>query len=263
MSRKEKKRLKRESMRAPSGDTATAKAEAATQAEPTPQPAKTPSAKRPAEPQRPAKPQRKAARPTVDPFAATTPPAEDLPDKLEEGSGTTVIVAVVVVVVVALLVAAYFAFRPEEQETVRLPAAPPIERVETPETSPDPQPEAAEPAPEPVDVDTLLNDAARTYRTGAYGRSADFARRVLEAEPDNATAHLRLGRALTRLRDADNALIHAERALELDPREVRHYLLLGDVHLRFGRPRRARAVFQRCRRELPSARACELRLRDH
>jgi VWFA-related protein len=75
------------------------------------------------------------------------------------------------------------------------------------------------------------------YRAQGLGKAEDFYRRVLQARPDLAEAHLRLGRVLLRREKPDQAAPELEIAAGSDDPLVRQLalLLLGDVAEKRGR----------------------------
>lgn len=104
-----------------------------------------------------------------------------------------------------------------------------------PATEGDPTPEeVAEPAPaqeddEPSDSSAaaMIASVQEAYRAGDREEAATIARLAVLRFPNDAGAHYVLAAALRRLGQDDEALEQAERAVELDPRNGQHHLLVG------------------------------------
>jgi tetratricopeptide (TPR) repeat protein len=60
-----------------------------------------------------------------------------------------------------------------------------------------------------------MRDIELSYKSSMFDETIRVASRFLEATPDNATAHAYLGLALLAKKDADNAVLHLERAMVL------------------------------------------------
>jgi tetratricopeptide (TPR) repeat protein len=97
---------------------------------------------------------------------------------------------------------------------------------------------------EPVRADRL-DDARQLIRDGALDQAVTLLREVVQQEPNNAAAHLLLGRAFALLPDATNALASLRRAVELRPSSAETQYTLGTVLARFGNLEAAGEAFER------------------
>ena len=87
--------------------------------------------------------------------------------------------------------------------------------------------------------------AARLLEDGAVREAAAILGELVQREPDNADAHLLLGRALALVPEPAAALAALRRAVELRPGSAESLFALGTALARFGDLEAARAAFER------------------
>ena len=78
-------------------------------------------------------------------------------------------------------------------------------------------------------------EGAKAYDKGDLITARSIFEDLVDANPSSADAHAALGALLARIRENDNALVHLDRALELNPQELSTYVNRGEVYLRLGR----------------------------
>ncbi|MCB9914340.1 MAG: tetratricopeptide repeat protein [Planctomycetes bacterium] len=112
----------------------------------------------------------------------------------------------------------------------------------------------------------LLAAAALPLGLATRARHADYASAerlwgsVLALDPDNARAHHELAQALAAARRPQEALAHAQQALQLDPELVGVYASLGSLLLDLGRASQAVPFLVEARRRLPGNAAVAAKL---
>jgi Flp pilus assembly protein TadD len=93
--------------------------------------------------------------------------------------------------------------------------------------------------------DQELDRAGRLIQDGKVDEAVAALRTIVEQQPDNADAHLLLGRALALTPDISAAIAALRRAVELRPTSAQARYTLGTALARFGDLDVARAAFER------------------
>jgi protein O-GlcNAc transferase len=93
--------------------------------------------------------------------------------------------------------------------------------------------------------DRALERAERLIQQGAPDQAASVLREVVSQQPDNADAHLLLGRALALSSQVSDAIKALRRAVELRPGSSPAHYALGTALARFGDLDGARAAFEK------------------
>lgn len=78
--------------------------------------------------------------------------------------------------------------------------------------------------------DELIQQASEAYRNLQLYEALDAYRAVAEREPNRYEAHLGIAKSLTRMRDHENAVVAAERSIELAPERSEGHAALGVLH---------------------------------
>jgi predicted Zn-dependent protease len=85
------------------------------------------------------------------------------------------------------------------------------------------------------ELEARFRQASRDYNNGDLSGARTIFEDLVAADPGSAAAEASLGAVLVRLRENEAALVHLNRALELNPREMTAYVNRGEVYLRLGR----------------------------
>lgn len=117
-----------------------------------------------------------------------------------------------------------------------------------PTDAPEQKPAApkAPPAKPTVQPDALYDHGTAYAESGDWERAVQALKRGIEAAPEDARMHAKLGAALASLHGL-NKLAEASlrKALELDSNSADRFVEVADVYLRFDRPEDARTLFKR------------------
>lgn len=136
------------------------------------------------------------------------------------------------------------AAEPGSVDTPKRPAPPTPPASEAPSSKPAPP---VVPAAKPtVQPDALYDHGAAYAESGDWERAVQALKRGIEAAPEDARMHAKLGEALASLHGL-NKLAEASlrKSLELDSNCAERYVEVADVYLRFDRPEDARTLFKR------------------
>lgn len=83
------------------------------------------------------------------------------------------------------------------------------------------------------------------FRLGVYPRAIEIWSRLVRSHTDDATLRVNLGLALLKTGQPEDAKLHLDRAIELEPEHARAWGYLGLVHWRMGKLDEARDAFSR------------------
>src|SRR4029450_5605902 len=78
----------------------------------------------------------------------------------------------------------------------------------------------------------LGREGAKAYEDGDLKRARAIFEDLVEADPNSSDAEAALGALLVRTGENDDALIHLDRAIQLNPQALSAYVNRGEVHLR-------------------------------
>jgi Flp pilus assembly protein TadD len=87
----------------------------------------------------------------------------------------------------------------------------------------------------------LGREGAKAYEKGDLKRAQEIFEQLVAADPNSPEARAALGAVLVRRGQNDDALVHLDRALQLNPEEVSAYVNRGEAYLKLGRKREAEA----------------------
>ena len=76
-------------------------------------------------------------------------------------------------------------------------------------------------------ADATLERAIQLFDAEQYKESRPLFEQALAAQPDNATAHYYLGRVYLEAGDADNAITHCKKAVDIRAAVAEHHFCLG------------------------------------
>jgi tetratricopeptide (TPR) repeat protein len=83
--------------------------------------------------------------------------------------------------------------------------------------------------PHPTDPEATMRQALQYHQAGKFMEAEALYRRVLEARPDWADAHINLGLVLMYRGDLRSAALSCQRGVTLQPRHARGHCYLGDI----------------------------------
>ena len=131
---------------------------------------------------------------------------------------------------------------PTAEEPVEDPAG--EDPVEEPPADDPPEDPVVQVPPTDASVDRLIEQTIESARARDYAQSEVYARQALARSPEHAMAAYRLGVALYRQQQHEEALTWAQRSTEWDPSEPRAHSIQGDIYMRTGRFRSAATAYQ-------------------
>jgi predicted O-linked N-acetylglucosamine transferase (SPINDLY family) len=97
----------------------------------------------------------------------------------------------------------------------------------------------------------LLFEAMRFHRQRDFATAADLYRGVLKKEPDSADALANLAACLGELKEHDEAILAAQRALDINPKIDAAWNALGASHIQLGLTKDATGYFERAMKLRP------------
>jgi tetratricopeptide (TPR) repeat protein len=99
--------------------------------------------------------------------------------------------------------------------------------------------------PHPNDPEATMRQALQHHQAGKYMEAEALYRRVLEARPDWADAHINLGLVLIYRGDLTSAALSCQRGVSLQPNHARGHFYLGETLAAQNRPDKAVACYMR------------------
>ena len=82
------------------------------------------------------------------------------------------------------------------------------------------------------EIQPMCEIVAVSYEQGKLEKAQTIFEGLLELVPDSAAAHSALGALLTRKREDETALVHLDRAIELDDKQIAPFVNRAEVFLR-------------------------------
>ena len=99
--------------------------------------------------------------------------------------------------------------------------------------------------PHPIDPEATMRQALHHHQAGKLAEAEALYRRVLEARPDWADAHINLGLVLMFRGDLRSATLSCKQAVTLQPKHARGHFYLGESFAAQNRPDSAMACYKR------------------
>jgi Flp pilus assembly protein TadD/predicted aspartyl protease len=109
----------------------------------------------------------------------------------------------------------------------------------------------------PEDADALALYADTLWSSGWFDESDEFYEAALAVDPDSARARFGLARSLASRRQLDQALVEAERALELAPQDGEIHAIVAEIYEREHDFTRAAEFYRRYAELLPASATSE------